>query len=128
MFTPKAAFSGFSVDDLAKAKDFYTQTLGLTVDDVNMGLRLHLPGGAAVFVYPKNDHQPATFTILNFQVDNIDEAVDELSKRGVQFEHYAVGPKTDPKGIMRGGALKMGPDVAWFKDPADNILAVLQDT
>jgi catechol 2,3-dioxygenase-like lactoylglutathione lyase family enzyme len=130
MFTPKAAFSGFSVDDLAKAKDFYTQTLGLTVEDVDvsMGLRLHLPGGAAVFIYPKNDHQPATFTILNFQVDNIDEAVDELGQRGVQFEHYTDGLKTDPKGIMRGRALKMGPDVAWFKDPADNILAVLQDS
>jgi len=128
MFRAKAAFSGFSVDDLAKARDFYAQTLGLAVDEISAGLSLHLPGGGTVFTYPKNDHQPATFTILNFQVDNIDEAVDELTSRGVQFEHYAVGPKTDAKGILRGRAVNMGPDIAWFKDPAGNILAVLQES
>src|SRR3984893_7177101 len=126
MFTAKAAFSGFSVDNLAQARDFYTQTLGLTVDDLALGVRLHLPGGGTVFTYPKNDHQPATFTILNFQVDSIDEAVDELTNRGVHFEHYEEGPKTDEKGILRGRALQMGPDIAWFKDPAGNTLAVLQ--
>ena len=87
MFKAKVAFSGFSVNDLARAKEFYTEALGLKVDDEGAGLRLHLPGGGTVFAYPKSDHQPATFTILNFVVDNIDEAVDELANRGVQFEH-----------------------------------------
>jgi catechol 2,3-dioxygenase-like lactoylglutathione lyase family enzyme len=126
MFQAKAAFSGFSVNDLAKAKAFYAGTLGLKVDDEGVGMRLHLPGGGTVFAYPKDDHQPATFTILNFVVDSIDEAVDELTNRGVQFEHYEEGPKTDEKGILRGRALQMGPDIAWFKDPAGNTLAVLQ--
>jgi len=126
MFQTKAAFSGFSVNDLAKAKAFYAGTLGLRVDDEGVGMRLHLPGGGTVFAYPKDDHQPATFTILNFVVDSIDEAVDELTNRGVQFEHYEEGPKTDAKGILRGRALQMGPDIAWFKDPAGNTLAVLQ--
>ena len=128
MFKAKAAFSGFSVDGLAKAKEFYTQTLGLKVDDQGMGLRLHLPDGGTVFVYPKEDHQPATFTILNFEVDNIDEAVDELTNRGVQFEHYEGDLKTDEKGILRGLSQNMGPDIAWFKDPAGNILSVIQDS
>ena len=127
MFKAKAAFSGFSVDYLAKAKEFYTKTLGLKVDDEGVGLRLHMPGSAAVFVYPKDNHQPATFTILNFKVDNIDEAVTELTSRGVQFEHYKDGPKTDEKGIMRGRRQNMGPDIAWFKDPAGNILSVIED-
>lgn len=126
MFKVKAAFSGFSVNDLAKAKEFYAETLGLKVDDEGVGLRLHLPGGGTVFAYPKDDHQPATFTILNFEVDNIDEAVDELTNRGVQFEHYE-GIPTDEKGIFRGGSQQMGPDIAWFKDPAGNILSVLEE-
>ena len=126
MFQAKAAFSGFSVNDLAKAKAFYAGTLGLKVDDEGVGMRVHLPGGGTVFAYPKDDHQPATFTILNFVVDSIDEAVDELTNRGVQFEHYEEGPKADEKGILRGRALQMGPDIAWFKDPAGNTLAVLQ--
>ncbi|HAE84479.1 MAG TPA: glyoxalase [Ktedonobacter sp.] len=126
MFKPKSAFSGFSVNDLAKAKAFYAETLGLKVDDEGVGMRLHLPDGGTVFAYPKDDHQPATYTILNFVVENIDEAVDELTNRGVQFEHYEEGPKTDGKGILRGRALQMGPDIAWFKDPAGNTLAVLQ--
>jgi catechol 2,3-dioxygenase-like lactoylglutathione lyase family enzyme len=128
MFKAKAAFSGFSVDNLAKAKEFYTQTLGLKVDDPGMGLRLHLPGGGTVFVYPKDDHQPATFTILNFEVDDIDQAVDELINRGVQFEHYEGNLKTDEKGVARGLSRNMGPDIAWFKDPAGNIVSVLQDS
>jgi catechol 2,3-dioxygenase-like lactoylglutathione lyase family enzyme len=128
MFKARAAFSGFSVDSLAKAKEFYTGTLGLKVDDQAMGLRLHLPGGATVFVYPKEDHQPATFTILNFEVDNIDAAVDDLTSRGVQFEHYEGDLKTDEKGVARGLSQNRGPDIAWFKDPAGNILSVLQDS
>jgi catechol 2,3-dioxygenase-like lactoylglutathione lyase family enzyme len=125
MFKPKSAFSGFSVDDLAKAEEFYAGILGLRVDRETMGLRLHLPGGAAVFVYEKEDHQPATFTILNFEVDDIDGAVDELAGRGVRFEQYEAGINTDPKGIARGKAQGRGPDIAWFRDPAGNFLSVL---
>jgi predicted enzyme related to lactoylglutathione lyase len=121
MFNPKSAFSGFSVNDLAKAKHFYAETLGLRVDEIAAGLSLHLPGGATVFAYPKDNHEPATFTILNFAVDDVDAAVDELVRRGVQFERYS-GIPADEKGIVRGG----GPTIAWFKDPAGNILAVLQ--
>jgi len=121
----KSAFSGFSVDNLAKAKAFYGETLGLKVDDEGVGLKLNLPSGAGVFVYPKVDHQPATFTILNFEVESIDEAVDELNRRGVQFEHYENMP-TDEKGILRGISQNQGPDIAWFKDPAGNVLSVLQ--
>jgi catechol 2,3-dioxygenase-like lactoylglutathione lyase family enzyme len=127
MFTAKAAFSGFSVDDLAEAREFYSATLGLHVDEEGVGLRLHLPGGGAVFVYPKDDHRPATFTILNLEVDGIDDAVEELTRRGVQFEHYDDGPKTDEKGIMRGRDQNMGPDIAWFKDPAGNVLSILDN-
>ena len=125
MFQPKTAFSGFSVNDLAKAKAFYTQTLGLKVVEEGVGLRLHLPGGGTAFAYPKDDHQPATFTLLDFVVDDIDEAVDELKSRGVSFDRYA-GMSQDEKGIMRGISQNMGPDIAWFKDPAGNMLAVLQ--
>ncbi len=128
MFKANAAFSGFSVDDLARARDFYTGTLGLKVEEQAMGLRLHLPGGAAVFVYSKDNHQPATFTILNFVVDNIDKAVDELANRGVRFEHYDNGLKTDKKGVARGLSSRQGPDIAWFKDPAGNFLSVLQES
>ena len=127
MFTPKSAFSGFSVNDLAKARAFYGETLGLQVDDEGVGMRLHLPGGGTVFAYPKEDHQPATFTILDFVVASIDEAVDELTNRGVQFEHYDDGPNTDEKGIFRGTSKNQGPDIAWFKDPAGNVLAVLEE-
>lgn len=126
MLKAKTAFSGFAVDDLAKAKKFYTEILGVKADDEGLGVRLHLPGGGTVFAYPKSNHQPATFTILNFAVENIDGAVDELTSRGVQFEHYENGPKTDKKGIMRGKERNMGPDIAWFKDPAGNILSVLE--
>ena len=125
MFQPKTAFSGFSVNDLAKAKAFYAQTLGLQVVEEGVGLRLHLPGGGTAFAYPKDDHLSATFTLLDFVVDDIDEAVDELKSRGVSFERYA-GMSQDEKGIMRGISQNMGPDIAWFKDPAGNFLAVLQ--
>jgi|SRR5437588_1409476 len=126
MFQAKAAFSGFSVDDQAKAKEFYVETLGLKLVDEDMGLNLVLPGGGKVFVYPKDNHQPATFTILNFVVDNIDEAVDALTDKGIKFEHYE-DMHQDEKGIARGSAAGMGPDIAWFKDPAGNILSVLED-
>ena len=126
MFKPKAAFSGFSVSDLAAAKKFYAETLGLKVEDDGVGARLHLPGGGTVFTYPKRDHQPATFTILNFGVDDIDAAVDDLARRGVKFEHYDNGPKQDEKAILRGRAQNRGPDIAWFKDPAGNVLSVIE--
>jgi catechol 2,3-dioxygenase-like lactoylglutathione lyase family enzyme len=128
MFKAVAAFSGFSANDLAKAKQFYTETLGLKLLDEEMGLTLELPTGGTVFVYDKADHQPASFTILNFVVENIDSAVDELVGNGVVFERYDSLPVAqDEKGILRGLAADQGPDIAWFKDPAGNILAVLQD-
>lgn len=125
MFQPETAFCGFSVNDLAKAREFYSQTLGLKVVEEGSGLRLHLPGGGTAFAYPKDNHQPATFTLLDFVVNDIDEAVDELKRRGVSFARYEGMPQ-DEKGIMRGIAQQMGPDIAWFQDPAGNILAVLQ--
>ena len=127
MFKPKAAFSGFSVDDLAKTKAFYGQTLGLEVKEEGPGLNLKLPGGGVVFIYDKPNHQPATFTILNFQVAGIEDAVDTLISRGVKFEQYheAQGPQTDAKGIARGAP---GPNIAWFKDPAGNFLSVIENT
>jgi catechol-2,3-dioxygenase len=124
MFKNTKAFSSFSVDDLEKAKQFYGQTLGLKVSESNEGLTLHVSGGNEIFVYPKSDHTPATFTILNFLVDNIDQAVDNLTKLDVRFEIYNDGElKTDEKGICRGK-----PEIAWFKDPAGNFLSVLKET
>lgn len=122
-------FSGFSVDDLDAAKAFYGQTLGIELEEQpGMGFRMKFPGGTVVFVYPKPDHQPATFTILNFPVADIGKAVDELTAKGVSFERYD-NPQMpqDEKGILRGRSAQMGPDIAWFKDPAGNILSVLQD-
>ena len=124
MLAESKAFSGFAVPDLAAAKDFYGETLGLrvSVQDDNLGLlALHLAGDRDVLIYAKPDHTPATYTILNFPVDDIDAAVDELTARGVRFERYE-GMETDDKGIFRGG----GPLIAWFTDPAGNILSVLQ--
>jgi catechol 2,3-dioxygenase-like lactoylglutathione lyase family enzyme len=117
------AFSGFSVDDLERAKQFYGETLGLPVSENPAGLELELGGGTTVFVYPKPNHEPATFTVLNFPVANIDEAVDELSAAGVRFERYD-GIESDERGVVRGGD---GPTIAWFKDPAGNILSVLEE-
>jgi catechol 2,3-dioxygenase-like lactoylglutathione lyase family enzyme len=118
------AFSGFSVSDIPKAKEFYSRTLGLEVSEEHGLLNLRLTGGTSVLIYPKPNHVPATFTILNFPVDNVDKAVDELTKRGVRFEIYTEPSlKTDSRGIFRGG----GPVIAWFKDPAGNILSVLQN-
>ena len=125
MLKDSEAFSGFSVNDLEKAKEFYGQTLGLETNNGPAGLGLVIAGRSPVFIYPKEDHVPATYTILNFPVDDIDAAVDELVGKGVSFEHYE--GMTDEKGIARGIANNRGPDIAWFKDPAGNILSVLKD-
>ncbi len=122
MFENTKAFSGFAVDDIEAAKKFYGETLGLTTSERYGLLTLHLAGGRDTLVYPKPDHTPATYTILNFAVDDIDAAVGELISRGVELEKYD-GIGQDEKGINRGG----GPYIAWFKDPAGNILAVLQE-
>jgi catechol 2,3-dioxygenase-like lactoylglutathione lyase family enzyme len=128
MLKDSKAFSGFSVNDLAKAKDFYGQTLGLDVKRDDMGLTLNISGGNHVFVYQKDDHRPADFTILNFPVENIDQAIDELTGKGVKFERYDNMPAPqDEKGVLRGLAADMGPDIAWFKDPAGNVLSILQE-
>jgi predicted enzyme related to lactoylglutathione lyase len=124
MLRESRAFSGFSVNDIQKAKKFYGQTLGLDVSESNGLLKLQVAGGNTVLVYPKPNHSPATFTILNFPVDNVEKAVDELTNRGARFEIYdEPNLKTDKKGIFRGG----GPVIAWFKDPAGNILSVLEE-
>lgn len=122
MLKDSKAFSGFSVDNIPEAKQFYSKTLGLEVSETHGMLTLHLASGAGVLVYPKPNHAPATFTILNFPVDNIEEAVSRLTRNGVRFEHYKGDLKTDEKGIFRGG----DPLIAWFKDPAGNILSVLE--
>ena len=121
MLDTNKAFSSFSVDDLQKAKNFYAQTLGLKVKESQMGLELH-PGDTDVFIYPKPNHKPATFTVLNFLVNDIEATVDELRGKGVRFEQYDGEIKTDEKGIHHNG----GPTIAWFKDPAGNILSVLE--
>jgi predicted enzyme related to lactoylglutathione lyase len=124
MLQNSKAFSGFSVNDLSQAKEFYGQTLGLDVSEGHDQLTLRLAGGANVFIYPKDNHIPATFTVLNFPVSDIEEAVSELSKRGVRFERYEGTPvETDEKGIFRKG----GPLIAWFTDPAGNVLSVLEN-
>ena len=124
MLNESKAFSGFSVNDIAKAKDFYGRVLGLTVEEEGMEtVVLKLSGGNNVLIYPKPNHQPATFTILNFPVNDIEQAVRWLNERGVRFEQYEGELKTDAKGIFRGE----GPLIAWFKDPAGNILSVLQE-
>jgi catechol 2,3-dioxygenase-like lactoylglutathione lyase family enzyme len=128
MFKAQAAFSGFSVDDQQKARQFYTKKLGLELEDDKMGLQLKLPGSGSLFIYEKDDHKPATFTVLNFVVEDIDKAVDELVDQGIKFEHYDNMPmEMDKKGIARGLSANQGPDIAWFKDPAGNIISVLQD-
>ena len=122
MFGSTKAFSGFAVDDIDAARRFYGDTLGLRVSEQNGLLTLHIAGGRDVLVYPKPDHTPATYTILNFPVPDIDAAVDELRSKGVEFERYEQ-LKTDDKGIFRGG----GPLIAWFTDPAGNVLSVLEE-
>jgi predicted enzyme related to lactoylglutathione lyase len=124
MLENSKAFSGFSTNDIPAAKEFYGGTLGLDVSEQNEILTLRLAGDREAIVYPKADHQPATFTILNFPVEDIEAAVDQLSERGVEFERYpGAETETDDKGIFRGG----GPLIAWFKDPAGNVLSVIQE-
>lgn len=131
MFDNNRAFSSFSVNDLEKAKAFYGDVLGLGISDVKMDdmpkeywpLSLHVGGGNDVLIYPKPNHEPATFTVLNFPVPDIEKAVDELSARGVRFEHYEGDIETDAKGIHRSG----GPLIAWFRDPAGNVLSVIEE-
>ena len=126
MLAKSKAFSSFSVDDLDKAKRFYGDTLGLQVEKLDeMGgmLRIRTPGNNDILAYPKQNHVPATFTILNFPVDDVEKEVDELAAKGVRFERYGAGPlETDAKGIARGN----GPTIAWFKDPAGNFRAVME--
>jgi catechol 2,3-dioxygenase-like lactoylglutathione lyase family enzyme len=126
MFTNTPAFSSFSVDDMAKAKQFYGATLGLEVTEIPEGLELHLAGGGRVFIYQSDDYHAPEHTILNFVVDDVERAVSDLAKIGVRMEQYDLpGMKTDNKGIFRG---RSGPKaIAWFKDPADHILSVLQE-
>jgi catechol 2,3-dioxygenase-like lactoylglutathione lyase family enzyme len=121
MFENTKAFSGFAVDDVDKAREFYSETLGLEVSEENGMLTLKIAGDRPTLVYPRPDHTPAEYTILNFPVDDIDQAVDDLTARGVRFEHYE-GFEQDERGIMRG----QGPPIAWFKDPAGNVLSVIQ--
>ena len=123
MFANAGAYSGFAVDDVDKAREFYGVTLGLKTSVDHGLMTLHLAGDRPTLVYPKPDHTPATYTILNFPVDDIDQAVDALVARGVQFERYD-GAEQDEKGVMRGLERGEGPDIAWFKDPAGNILSV----
>jgi catechol 2,3-dioxygenase-like lactoylglutathione lyase family enzyme len=125
MLKDSKAFSGFSTGDIPKTKEFYAGTLGLDVAESHGVLTLRLAGGNNVLIYPKPNHVAATFTVLNFPVRDVDRAIDELTKRGVRFETYDLsGLKTDEKGIMRGN----GPTIAWFKDPAGNILSVVEET
>jgi catechol 2,3-dioxygenase-like lactoylglutathione lyase family enzyme len=123
MFANTKAFSGFAVDDLERARRFYGETLGIKISERYGLMILHLAGDRDTLVYPKTGHTPATYTILNFPVDDIDQAVDELTARGVRFERYEGMSTQDEKGISRGE----GPFIAWFTDPAGNILAVLQE-
>jgi len=124
MLTNSKAFSSFAVKDIQQSKTFYEDTLGLKVKDNPMGLiELHIKGGTSVLVYPKPDHVPATFTVLNFPVEDVEKTVDELAKKGITFEQYP-DLKTDKKGISRSAE---GPTVAWFKDPSGNILAIMEN-
>jgi catechol 2,3-dioxygenase-like lactoylglutathione lyase family enzyme len=122
MFKDTKAYSGFSVDDISAARSFYAETLGVEVTDEGGGLGLQLATGGSVFLYPKRDHEPASFTVLNFPVDDLEAAIDELTSRGVSFERYD-GMDQDERGILDSH----GPRLAWFKDPAGNILSVLSD-
>ena len=125
MFKDSKAFSGFAVKDLDAAKSFYGETLGLDARDGPMGmLELHLGSGAVVLVYPKDDHQPANYTILNLPVKDVDAAVDQLTQAGVKMEHYGPEFSQDEKGIARDDR---GPTIAWFKDPSGNTIAVLDE-
>ncbi|HEY0964953.1 MAG TPA: VOC family protein [Candidatus Saccharimonadales bacterium] len=123
----KGAFSGYSSDNIDACKEFYGVTLGLELSDEMGGIGFNV-NGQQVFIYPKEDHQPATFTVLNFVVDDIDVTVDELVGKGVVFERYDNMPaKQDERGVLRGKDAGMGPNIAWFKDPSSNILAIVEE-
>lgn len=126
MLKESEAFSGFSVRDLAAAKTFYAETLGVEIAEDGPGLGLKLATGGLVFLYPKSDHEPATFTVLNFPVDDLDATVDELASKGVEFERYE-GFQQDERGIMNSNGAHPGPRIAWFKDPSGNVLSVLSN-
>jgi predicted enzyme related to lactoylglutathione lyase len=125
MFEQTHAFSGFSTNDVDAAKKFYGETLGIKYKDTMGGITLEFPGSNGVFVYPKDNHEPATYTVLNFPVGDIDKAVAELKAKGVEFEHY--DGMTDDDGVAHATDPTDGPSIAWFKDPAGNILSVLQN-
>jgi len=129
MLTALTTFSGLSVDDIAKAKEFYVETLAFTLIDDSMGLQLELPGGSELFIYEKPDHTPATYTVLNFVVDDINETIHHLTgHHGIVMERYEGMPASqDELGVLRGKAGGDGPDIAWFKDPAGNVLALLEN-
>jgi catechol 2,3-dioxygenase-like lactoylglutathione lyase family enzyme len=128
MFTQSAVFSGYSVANQQEALKFYGEILGCPVEDTAMGLRMTFSTGHTVFIYEKADHQPASFTILNFQVPDINIAVDQLSAAGVTMERYDDLPAPqDEKGVLRGKDAGYGPNIAWFKDPSGNILSILED-
>jgi predicted enzyme related to lactoylglutathione lyase len=130
MFKNSKVFSSFSVNDIKKAKEFYSETLGINVkEEGDMGLTLQLAGGTKIFIYPKENHTPASFTILNFPVEDIDIAAEKLNNLGIQLERYeGMSFTQDEKGILRGKAANMGPDIAWVKDPAGNILSILEES
>ena len=124
IFKDAKCFSSFSVNDLERAKDFYGKTLGLKVSEMEQGLELNLAGGTSIFLYPKPNHTPASFTVLNFPVKDIEEAIEELTTLGVKLEKYNQPDlKTDERGIMKGPGMQ----IAWFKDPAGNILSVIEE-
>jgi predicted enzyme related to lactoylglutathione lyase len=128
MFQNANAFSGMTTDNLEAATAFYGDILGVRLEDTGMGLELQFPNGQTVFIYEKSDHKPADYTVLNFPVDDIDAAVDSLSDAGITMRRYDNLPaQQDDRGILRGKSAGMGPDIAWFEDPAGNVLAVLEN-
>jgi hypothetical protein len=126
MFQDVSAFSSYSVDDIVAAKTFYQDVLGCTVSEDEMGLHLSFKNGHTVYIYQKDDHVPATFTVLNFSVTSVDETIERLSERGITMERYDTLPAPlDEKGVLRGKAAGIGPDIAWFTDPARNVIAIM---
>ncbi len=127
MDTFLSSFSSFSVDNIAAAKSFYAGLLGLELTDESMGLQFSLPGGGSLFMYEKPDHQPAGFTVLNFIVEDINTVIDLYIEKDIHFERYDNLPaEQDERGVLRGKAAGQGPDIAWFKDPAGNVLALIE--
>jgi len=122
------SFSGISVNNMQAAKDFYVEILGLELTEQNMGLHLNLPGGGSLFIYEKTDHVPATFTVLNFVVEDINSVIDELVGKGITFERYNTLPaEQDERGVLRGKAANQGPDIAWFEDPSGNVISLVEE-